>query len=420
MFSTLQEVEQFFKQRQLLGMKPGLERIRELLHRSGNPERRMKAIHIAGTNGKGSTLHYLKNALQANGYKVGVFTSPSFQGIRGHILLDDDPIAASDFVHIFNELYPHIKEMDEQDFAPTEFEIITAMAFRFFAEHGEIMLIEAGMGGRFDTTNSFQPVMSIITNIALDHTQYLGETTKEIAFHKAGIIKQYTPVIIGEMDPEANAVIMEIAGTEQSTVYSFGKDFHYVKSGGQYVWKYEGKEFPFHLEMMGEHQLHNASLALMALSVLETKGYSVDWQNALSAMEHTNIPGRFEVVHRDPLIIIDAAHNPDGIKAFLETVTSHYSNSDKHLIVAMFRDKAVNEMLQLLCNEFENVTWTTFEHPRAWDPYALESRYPNHDIQPDYKQMLETIVQKQGDTVYFITGSLHFISAVRNYLMREK
>lgn len=421
MFSTLQEVELFFKQRQRLGMKPGLERIHGLLERLGNPEKNMIAIHIAGTNGKGSTLHFIKEALEANDYKVGVFTSPSFHGLCGHIIYDGAPISNTDFVQYFNKILPHIFDMDEEGDAPTVFEILTALAFLFFADYGEIILVEAGMGGRFDTTNSFQPILSIITSIAMDHTQYLGESLKEIASHKAGIIKQGAPVIIGKVGQDAWTVIKKETEKKQTAVFRLGKDFYFKKLNETALWKTDKKEFTFTLKMKGEHQLHNASLALMALSVLEQSGYPLNWQKSKQAIENLEIPGRFETIHEDPLVIIDAAHNPDGIQAFVDTITTNYQDDEKHVIVAMFQDKAITEMFDILRKHFQHITLTTFEHPRAWNPLDVEAKFAHKvdEINLDYKQLLEKIVQR-NNKVFFITGSLHFITEVRNFFAKEK
>src|SRR5699024_8638115 len=219
------EAEVFFNHRRNIGIKPGLERIKELLDRLGNPERELNVIHIAGTNGKGSTIHFLNAALRENDYQTGIFTSPSFTGLTGHILLNGEPIEVGEFIKILNVIYPAVIEMDHSDRAPTEFEILTALAFVFFSKNGEIILIETGMVRRFDTINVVQPLISNITNIAMDHTEYLGETLREIAFHKAGIIKNHAPVIIGSMEDDALQVIKNEALKNEVDYYILGENF---------------------------------------------------------------------------------------------------------------------------------------------------------------------------------------------------
>src|SRR5690625_3069641 len=179
----------YFTKRDEFGIKPGLERIHRLLELLGNPEKEIKAIHIAGTNGKGSTIQFMKNVLINNGYDVGVFTSPSFYGIRGHIEHNRSFIDNELFLHILELMKPAIKQLDDEENHPTTFEIITAVAFMYFKEHVDIVLVETGMGGREDTTNCFTPILSVITNVDFDHVGFLGDTLEEITAHKAGIIK---------------------------------------------------------------------------------------------------------------------------------------------------------------------------------------------------------------------------------------
>lgn len=421
MFSTLQEVEGFFNNRRTLGIKPGLERIHELLANLGHPERKMKAIHVAGTNGKGSTIQFLRSALEANNYETGIFTSPSFTGLTGHIFLNDEQITEIDFITILNEMYPYIEKMDEMDSAPTEFEILTALAFVYFSKNGEIILIETGMGGRFDTTNSFQPILSIITNIAIDHTEYLGETVEEIADHKAGIIKKAAPVIVGGMDDAALEVIINEAENKDAPYYVLGKDFHYEKINDQKTtWKSPEKQVTVRLSMHGEHQLKNMSIAFRALEELEKIGFDLNWENVIPAIEKTIAPGRFERLNQTPTVIVDAAHNPDGIRAFIDTANKQYPSSDKHVIVAMFADKDTKKMLELLGENFTTVTLTSFDHPRAAeakDLYDLAGTN-NKNLSLDWKVAIKEVMQVGGSC--FITGSLHFITLVRNYFQGEK
>lgn len=418
MFLNIQEANAFFNQRYELGVKPGLSRMHELLTRIGNPEKRFRAVHIAGTNGKGSTLHFLKTALRENGYDVGVFTSPSFHGLRGHIYLNDDILPESDWLALLNQLHPHILAMDEKGMAPSAFEILTAIAFLYFAEHGEIALIEAGMGGRFDTTNMIQPELSIITKVAKDHTTYLGETEKEIAWHKAGIIKPNIPVIIGRMSTEALDVIRQEAKANGAPLYELDNDFRVEDRGEQTFWEGAGMNqiAKVKMNMKGNHQLHNLGIALQALNLLEKNGYPVDWQKAEEAIGKIRLPGRFEQVKDQPLVIIDAAHNPDGIKALIQTVEMHYPNCGKHAIVAMFHDKATDEMLELLNRHFDEVSLTSFQHPRVWDINQVGKKWRTHvvAIEPDYRRLLEEL---DDGKIHVITGSLHFVAEVRNYFL---
>src|SRR5690625_3589734 len=184
MFYSFQDVEKHLKQRQQLGIKPGLERVQSLLARTGHPERKIKGIHFAGTNGKGSTMQMVQSALLAHHYRVGVFTSPSFTDVTGHMFINGKAITKKLFLELFQHLLPHIQALDEQEQQPTVFEILTVIAFMYFQENTDIVLIETGMGGRYDTTNCFVPLISVITTIAYDHMEFLGSSIEEIASQK--------------------------------------------------------------------------------------------------------------------------------------------------------------------------------------------------------------------------------------------
>ena len=421
MFSTIHEVEAFFNQRKALGIKPGLERMHELLSRLGHPEKKMKAIHVAGTNGKGSTIHFLNAALRANDYDTGIFTSPSFTGLTGHILLNNRSISDAVFIEILNDMYPHIIWMDKQDLAPTEFEILTAAAFVYLGNHGDVTLVETGMGGRFDTTNSFKPILSIITNIALDHADYLGSTAEEIAYHKAGIIKKNVPVIIGEMNEPALEVVMKEIEQQQASYSILNKDFSYqqTEDSQKMVWKSGDRQLSLTLAMKGAHQLHNAAVVLRALEEIEKMGYALNWKKTLTALSKTTAPGRYELINENPTVIVDAAHNPDGIKAFIQTTENLYPNIEKHVITAMFKDKDTGEMLDLLGEHFTSITLTSFDHSRA---AAAKDLYDKTETAEKKccENWLDAIDKALEDNKpCFITGSLHFITLVRNYLQEK-
>ncbi|WP_174613942.1 bifunctional folylpolyglutamate synthase/dihydrofolate synthase [Virgibacillus ihumii] len=425
MFKDIQQVEDFFDKRRMYGMKPGLDRIRKLLHMLGNPQHEVKAIHVAGTNGKGSTVYYLKNALTANGYNVGMFTSPSLEGITGHIIKNDATLPEADFLYIMNNILPFIEKLDQEQNHPTEFEIITVAAFVYFAENVEIALIEAGMGGRMDTTNCFIPMLSVITNVEEDHMAFLGNTKSSIAYHKAGIIKEAKPVIVGEMDMEAMEVIQKEAIDKKAPVYQFLRDFHYLikeksNSSTTFEWFSDSKfRLRVTLNMDGKHQVKNASLVIMALILLEEIGYELDWQKCLYGITRTVIPGRYEHIHSS--MVLDGAHNPAGVKAFIRTLSKD-DTVNKHLIFAAFRDKELDKMLGLLCGYFTSVTLTTFDHPRAASCNELLTAAPqgNIKVMKDWKEAVDFIPESVSGSCWYVTGSLKFIANVRNYVQYKR
>lgn len=432
MFTNYEQLETFFNERKSLGIKPGLERINQLLDITGNPQDKIKAVHVAGTNGKGSTITFLKNALVHNHYKVGTFISPSLDGLTGHIFCNDEKITTDQLISFMNIIYPAIQQLDESNQHPTEFEIITVLAFIYFAHHVDIALIETGMGGREDTTNCFKPILSMITNVDLDHTSFLGETVQEIAHHKAGIIKENIPVVIGDVSDQVFTVLQKEAHIKRAPVYRLFDHFTYttVRQKNQqqsFKWS-ENKEVPFEvtIQMYGEHQVKNSSLAIMALVYLKKQGYAIDSEKVFIGLKQTIVPGRFEVIQTNPTIILDGAHNPAGVQSFLDTVTKNYENAERHLIFAAFKDKDLKQMLEQLLPHFSTVTFTSFDHPRAAsgeDLYNLVTYTENQKyFVEDLKTIINDFVQPSNreQRYYFITGSLHFIALVGEYFRTEK
>ncbi|GGA85948.1 bifunctional folylpolyglutamate synthase/dihydrofolate synthase [Ornithinibacillus halotolerans] len=416
MYQNLKQVELFIENRRTLGIKPGLERMNRVLDLHGNPHQNVPFIHIAGTNGKGSTLSFIKGALTSNDYKVGIFTSPSLTGLAGHILINDDEISEEQFVTIFNQLLPTIKLLDAEDLYLTEFEIITAIALLFFRDNVDIAIIETGMGGREDSTNCITPILSIITNVAMDHSHFLGESLEEIAFQKAGIIKQSVPVVIGDIPEECLPIVYKEANEKQSVIYQLNKDFLCLgKSNAidsQLIeWRHQKNHYQFEIMMQGKHQIANIGLALMALHLLKIK---LDWDKVFVALNNVSIPGRFEKVKQHPLIILDGAHNLDGMKALLNTVDDLYKTNRKVLIFAGFRDKELQKMLQIAIPVFDSVIITTFSHPRAAHAEEIVDGIDSDNIIiSDWRQALENMNNQEA---YFFAGSLHFIGTVRKYI----
>ncbi|MGP4108418.1 bifunctional folylpolyglutamate synthase/dihydrofolate synthase [Virgibacillus sp. L01] len=423
MFEHFQQVEEFFESRKKYGMKPGLDRIHKLLKLLDNPQKKIQAIHVAGTNGKGSTVQYIKNALISNNIYVGIFTSPSLNGLTGHIFKNNDIISEMEFTEMINEIHPFVQRLDAENDHPTEFEIITAVAFLYFKKYADIALIEAGMGGREDTTNCFDPILSIITNVEEDHIAFLGESLKSIAYHKAGIIKENTPVVIGEMSDEAMSVISEEASLEDAPLYQLEKEFDYsilheVSGYQTFNWVSNEDKFKVSIQTNGKYQVKNASLAIMALKLLESNGFILNLDKSLNGFYQTKIPGRFEMVQTNPVVVLDGAHNPAGVRAFTDTMTSIYKNREKHLIFAAFKDKDLTYMLHYLSNHFSSITLTTFKHPRAASVEQLQSviNHPNVRVNQDWMNVIEEIQNKNNHVCYFVTGSLHFIANVRKIL----
>ncbi|MFP7169587.1 folylpolyglutamate synthase/dihydrofolate synthase family protein [Terribacillus sp. 7520-G] len=407
MFANMTQAEAFLASRRHLGIKPGLHRVQQLLQASGNPERRMKSIHIAGTNGKGSTSAYLAQALTYNGWKTGSFISPTPGGFLESIQVDGKWMTEEEFIAAANRLLPVIAEMDKAKDHPSEFEIHVCIAFGHLAEHTDISVIEAGMGGRGDATNVLQPILSIITNIGLDHQRFLGDTITAIAEEKAGIIKPGAPVISAVTQVEARAVLERQAETAAVPI--------------TWVEEQDADQLEINPKMIGSHQKINAAVAVQACHVLQELGMKLENGKVKKAISQAQLPGRFEVMDEDPKIILDGAHNAEGMAAFIQTVEENYPDANIQVLFSAFRDKPFEQMIQQLKEITMNISLTTFEHTRAVDMETLMRSFPTVHTIPDWKEWMDQVYRHgRSDTVYFVTGSLHFIYQVREYIVKNR
>lgn len=407
MFANLAQAEAFLANRRHLGIKPGLYRVQQLLQASGNPERRMKSIHIAGTNGKGSTSTYLAQALTYNGWKTGSFISPTPGGFLESIQVDGKWITEEEFTAACNRLLPIIEEMDRAEDYPSEFEIHVCIAYSHLAEQADICVIEAGMGGRGDATNVLQPILSIITNIGLDHQRFLGDTISAIAEEKAGIIKPGAPVISAVTQSEARAVLEQQAKAAAVQI--------------TWVEAQDADRLQINPKMKGAHQRLNAAVAAEACHALQELGISLDNKKVKEAISQAQLPGRFELVEEEPKIILDGAHNAEGMATFIQTVKENYPDTKIHVLFSAFQDKPFEQMIRQLSELTTNISLTTFEHARAIDMESLVKVSPTVNIVPDWQEWVEHLYRlDQYDTVYFVTGSLHFIYQVRKYIVGNR
>src|SRR5690625_2780885 len=333
MFTTIDEINTFLQKRKKLGMKPGLERIEKLLNDTGNPDQSIPIIHVAGTNGKGSTIHYIDEALRASCYRTGIFSSPSLTDVRGYFTLSGQESDADGIIEAMNELYEIILFMDQLNDSPTEFEIVTALAFVYFASRVDIVIVETGMGGLLDTTNCVTPLLSIITTVAKDHEQFLGNTIEAIATHKAGIIKKNRPVIVGSVPEAAKEVIIQKAEYMQAPYSILGTDFLLVTAHEKTIVRIKEEQYTIpSLRMKGSHQRNNVAVACMALHTLCRLGFSLNEEKCIQAIAHAMLPGRFEQIYDNPFMIVDSAHNVQAMHALLTTVRDEISKQRVHVL----------------------------------------------------------------------------------------
>ena len=411
----------------------GLERMMKLLALRGNPHLKLKVIHIGGTNGKGSTIAFLKNMLEKMGLRVGVFSSPYLIHYTDQIAINGESIPEARL----ESLMVDYRSLLEGEHAPTlqgttEFEIITAIAYDYFAsEQVDVAIMEVGMGGLLDSTNVCQPILTGITTIGLDHVALLGDTLEAIAEQKAGIIKQGAPLVTGHIVPEALSVIDQIAKAKQAPRIAYGEDYQVshqesVETGEIFDYSSSVRQGRFQTGLLGLHQIENAGMALALLdSYCKETGQELP-DNALvaQALEETSWPGRLEVIYRESLMILDGAHNPHAIKALIATLKERFVDYQKEILFTCIKTKALEDMLDLLETLPDTkITLTHFEDSRATDEKVLKEMADSRNL--NYQSWQEFLDKKLSEneekkTVRIITGSLYFLAQVRTYLMERK
>lgn len=371
-----------------------LDRMRELLSRLGDPHLRVPVVHVAGTKGKGSTATMIAAILQAAGYRTGLYTSPHLERIEERFAIDGQACSPQEFVDLTRSVAPVLRELDAQATtddvrSPTFFEITTAMAFVHFVRRPvDIAVLEVGLGGRLDSTNVCQPLVSVITSISFDHMRQLGNTLAAIAREKAGIIKPGVPVISGVVDAEPRNVIHEIAAERDAPLRQFKRDFDatleaspstteqcsVLLSGSRLTYhETEDRDLPgVDLNLPGEHQATNAAIAIAAIRELGRQGWNLPDEAIRTALVTVRCPGRVEVMRRDPTVVVDTAHNVASIEALCRTLRGSREQR-RVLVFASSRDKDVRGMLRLLLPEFDDVIVTRYvKNPRARAPEALQ------------------------------------------------
>ena len=412
----------------------GLERMEAILALRGNPHLVCPVIHLAGTNGKGSTLAHLRSLLEVRGLRVGVFSSPYLVSFNEQIGINGVPISDKD-LEDYLALYRDLLERNSSDqtlLGLTEFELITAMAFDYFAaEKPDVVIMEVGMGGRLDSTNVCQPILTAITTIGLDHVALLGPDVASIAREKAGIIKDKIPVLLGRIELEAQEVIVQEAHRLSAPVEVLGQDFlvcYQESLADGEVFCYRSKcreEMKLKTGLLGLHQVDNAGLALaLCDAFFQERGLSLLSQDEIiQAWSQVQWPGRLEIISTQPLIILDGAHNPHAVRPLIETLQERYAQLDKQVLFTCIQTKAIEEMLDLWLElEGSQLTLTTFEDSRAYSvrdmqEIAHQKGLPYQEWKVFLTQYLERKLQ-QSDLL-LVTGSLYFLAQVRAFLIEE-
>ena len=410
----------------------GLERMVELLALRGNPHLKLKVIHIGGTNGKGSTIAFLKKMLEKLGLRVGVFSSPYLIHYTDQISINGESIPEARLEALMAD-YQSLLEGESADNlqGTTEFEIITALAYDYFAsEQVDVAIMEVGMGGLLDSTNVCQPILTGITTIGLDHVALLGDTLEAIAEQKAGIIKRGIPLVTGRIAPEALAAIDRIAEGKDAPRIAYGTDYQVghqesVVTGEVFDYTSPVRQGCFQTGLLGLHQIENAGMALALLDIYcQEIGRELASNDLLAqALEETRWPGRLEVLSSEPMMILDGAHNPHAIKALLTTLQERFVDYHKEILFTCIKTKALEDMLDLLETVPDSqLTLTYFDDIRATDEKVMQEVAASRKL--NYQSWQEFLDQKmiedeEKKTVRIVTGSLYFLSQVRAYLMER-
>lgn len=422
--STLEYLESL----RTLGSNYGLERTERLLELLGNPHKKLKLIHIAGTNGKGSTSAILGEILMEHGYKIGFFNSPHLEDIGETIRINNENIKEEDFVNLINEIKPFVEQVVKEGFNhPTEFEVLTCIMFLYlYRQDIDFGIIEVGLGGRLDSTNVLTPILSIITSISLDHTNILGNTLHEITKEKSGIIKKNIPIITCMQKDEALKVITEAAIKNGSNLLIVNpKYYKFLNIDNEDVVTQKvlislnGKEEIINLSLLGSHQIINLSLALEALKELEDLNYiEIDIEKLKSATKKVKWKGRLEILNNNPYIVIDGAHNVDGIKHLKENLKDYFKYKDLYLILGILADKEVEKMLEIitpLAKEVYTVTPNSIRAKSFDELRVLSEKYNKNSFGFDnYEKAIKYALKKaNNEDLILACGSLYMIGKIR-------
>ena len=401
------------------GIKPVLERMAWMLEELGNPQDNLKAVHIVGTNGKGSTVNALQTIFSQAGYEVGTFTSPYIIDFKERISINGQMISEENLLGLVERVKPVVerlpKETEHEN--ATEFEIITVLMFLYFGQvHPvDIAFIEAGMGGLHDSTNLFSPLVVICPSIGLDHQAVLGNTHAEIATEKAGVLKNGASFIYATDRTDVRDVFKQKANEEGSKTYELGKDFTAEGSSHSFDFIYKEQRLEgIALAMAGQHQVANASLAIMASLLLQKDYPKVTPELIKDALAHASWLGRTEFLM--PNLMIDGAHNNESVKVLIDLLRSEYADKDIELLFAAIDTKPIDSMLAQL-ESVGDLTVTSFEYPNS----VKLDKYPvTYKQVSDFQTWIEEHVTANDDKLYVITGSLYFISQVRKWILEQE
>lgn len=418
------EALNFIHSRDRFGSHPGMERIEALCNAFDNPQDKLKYVHVAGTNGKGSTCHMIASVLSESGYKVGLFTSPFVVDFRERIQINGVMIPQSDLAEIISEVKPVVEKLSKQRIEPTEFEIITITAFLYFLRQNcDIVVLEVGLGGLLDSTNIIKKSeVSVITSISLDHTNILGDTLLKIAEHKCGIFKEGGNVV-GYPQPDfAVERFIKDKAKEKNCKY-YPHELSKIRlvreeiDGSTII--YAGCTFK--IPLTGKHQLYNFATAVAAINVLKQNGWNVTYKSLIDGISKVKVPARTEIVSHSPLTIIDGGHNAEGVDALCNTLVKFCANRKIIAVFGMMKDKDYGYAVKKLAPLCERIYTTEASNPRTLDAKSLakEAKQYCKKVRPEpspEKAYNKALKKAKDDDVVLVCGSLYLASDVKKFI----
>lgn len=412
----------------VFGSQPGLERITQLLNLMGNPQDKLKFVHIAGTNGKGSVCNMLAGILKEAGYKTGLFTSPHITGFGERMQVNFNRIGDEEIISEVESLFPLVQELSAKGVVITEFEFVTAMAFDWFLKKNcDIVVLETGLGGRFDSTNVIKtPVCSVITSISFDHTGVLGDTLGKIAFEKCGIIKENGAAVFALQEAEVNDVVKSAACERNNKLYIPSKlNVISADINGTVV---DNGNMKFKIPLLGKHQTVNTELVLSAVEAIKQSGRCISDDAVKRGIENVRMPARFEKISDNPIFILDGAHNPGGMSALSEAIDLYLKDKKIICVMGMLKDKDCRKSLSILKGKFYKlITTTVIESPRRQTAAELaetaEEFFGSVTADENAISAVNKAIElalKTDNSAVLLCGSLYLASQIRFYLKNNK
>jgi dihydrofolate synthase/folylpolyglutamate synthase len=411
---------------QKFGIKLGLERITHITKELGDPQRNYNIIHVGGTNGKYSVCMFLESILKKNGYKVGVFTSPHLIHISERIIVDSIRIGEDEIVTLVKAIKPIVEKMIKND-NPTFFEIFTALAFKYFSDREvDFAIIEVGLGGRYDATNIVNPMVTVITNVSLDHENILGKKIQNIAFEKAGIIKGNIPIVTAVKGDSLN-IFKNVAKKKNAPLHVISEQniqrIHSSINGQKFQINGFFKDYLVRTSMIGKHQGENIALAIGAIERIQLNGIYITDESIEKGIEKTSNPGRMEIIDYDPIILLDGAHNISGMKMLSYTLKNDFDYAKLIVILGISSDKNIKSMLLILIPLVDIIITTRYNNTRACDPFKLKKIIEKLDYKCEIvtKNRIEDAINyaKSISTkkdLICVTGSLFTVGDIKKYL----